>query len=488
MGGCRRSTWILRASAAVSAALAGVLAAIVVGLALGPANSWAAAGAAPGRARAPDPASGTAPPAAEIPLTGALTAPGGVAVTMPPVGLSIEYSVMAHDLGPGSCPPAALTAELLRLGSPPLELGGVSQDMTAPSGVLPATPNSWEAATLYPLPAAFWSQLHCLLSATRDPLVAGLNMRTGNLAWATQMVAGAQSAAAAGVSFSLGNEPDLYGLPNYSSLAKPPAGEEAAAANLFLQLAAYLRGALGGAAVIGPELARPAAWRNQLPRVLRQLHEQTVGVHAYPLTACRSPREVTVKGLLSAKAGNAPARLAWVVADARAAGLPAVISEANSASCGGLAGVSNTPAAAVWAARFVLSALKTGFREVRFHSSGEPYDPFIVRGPLLLARPLESALVALNEWLPVGSSLRTVAGVPDLLATAVGRPRGGITLILDNESAEARSVVLESAGSVRIAVLRPGRAGLQTAIRRPRGRRLRLSVAANSLLVASTTR
>jgi hypothetical protein len=407
---------------------------------------------------------------------------------MPPVGLSIEYSVLAHDLGQGTCPPAALTAELLRLGSPPLELGGVSQDMTAPTGALAATPSSWEAATVYPLPAAFWSQLHCLLSATRDPLVAGLNMRTGNLAWATQMVAGAQSAATAGLSFSLGNEPDLYGLPNYSSLAKPRLGEEVAAANLFLQLAAYLRGAVGGAAVIGPELARPVHWRKQLARVLRQLHEQTVGVHLYPLTACRRPSDVTVRGLLSARAGNAPARLAWVVAAARAAGLPAIISEANSASCGGRAGVSNTPAAAVWAARFVLSALKTGFREVRFHASGEPYDPFMVQGARVEARPLESALVALNQWLPVGSSLRTVPRVRELLATAVRRPGGGITLILDNERAQARNVVLESARSVRIAVLRPGRAGLQTATRRPNGGRLSLSVAANSLLVASTAR
>ena len=68
------------------------------------------------------------------------------------------------------------------------------------------------------------------------------------------------------------------------------------------------------------------------------------------------------------------------------------------------------------------------------------------------------------------------------------RPGGGITLILDNESAQARSVVLASAGSVRIAMLRPGRAGLQSATRRPSGGRLSLSVAANSLLVASTAR
>jgi hypothetical protein len=301
------------------------------------------------------------------------------------------------------------------------------------------------------------------------------------------MVAHAQSAATAGLSFSLGNEPDLYGLPNYSSLDKPFAGEEIAAANLYLQLASYLRQAIGSAPLIGPELSRPAHWRRQLPRVLAQLHEQTVGVHLYPLTDCRSPHEVTTGGLLSTRVANAPARLAWVVSEAQAAGLAAIISEANSASCGGLAGVSDRPAAAVWAVRFVLSAMKTGFREVRFHSAGDPYDPFTVRGAEIVKRPLESALVALNQWLPVGSSLRSLPRVQGLVATAVGQPGGRTVLILDNERARARPVVLRNARRVQIAVLSSTRAGLRTETLSAAGH-IRLSIAANSVLAISTTR
>jgi hypothetical protein len=394
---------------------------------------------------------------------------------------------MAQSLGAGTCPPPALTAELLRLGSPPLELSGITQDATAPDGALQGPPTSWETATLYSLPAAFWSQLQCLLTAAKNPLTVGLNVRTGNLAWATQMVARAQSAATNGLSFSLGNEPDLYGLPNYSSLVKPFAGEEAAAASLYLQLAAYLRPALGSAPVIGPELARPASWRQQLPRVIEQLHAQTVGVHLYPLTACRTPREVTIRGLLSPRVANAPARLAWVVAQARAAALPAIISEANSASCGGVTGVSDSPAAQVWGVRFVLSALKTGFQQVRFHFAGDPYDPFVLRGGQLFTRPLENSLVAVNQWLPVGSSLRTVNGVRELLATAIGQPGGGITLILDNERGQARPVVLHSTRSLHLAALSPARAGLQTRTLSPTRGRIRVSMAPNSLLAVSTT-
>jgi hypothetical protein len=477
MGG-RRRTRIL-------AALALTLGVSLLVLAVGTAGPVAAAQKRPAKGKPRGVTKGKVVPS-QVTLGPSLAAAPGVAVTMAPVGLSIEYPVMAQSLGAGSCAPAALTAELLRLGSPPLELGGASQDLTAPSGAVPSPPTSWETATLYSLPSAFWTQLQCLLATSRNPLTVGLNVRTGNLAWATQMVAAAQTAATNGLSFSLGNEPDRYGVPNYSSLTKPFAGEEAAEANLYLQLASYLRPAVGSAPLVGPELSRPGDWSNQLARVVGQLHAQTVGVHMYPLTTCRTAREVTIGGLLSSKVANAPARLAWVVSAAQAAGLPAIISEANSASCGGLPGVSDSPAAAVWGLRFVFSALKTGFREVRFHFSGDGYDPFLVRGSFVYTRPLENALVALNRWLPVGSSLRTVPGVRELVATAVGQPGGGSVLILDNQRALTRPVVLRNAHRVHVTVFSPVRAGGQIrTLSSPRGT-IRLSIAANSLVAIST--
>lgn len=436
----------------------------------------------PGEHGATHPKHKAAPPP-EVTLTPTLGA-GGLGVTMAPVGLSFEYPVMAHDLGSGGCAPPALISELQQLGSPPIALAGDSQDETAPSGVVPVPVQSWEAATLYTLPASFWSQLHCLLTSSPDPLTVGLNARTGGASWAAQMVVGAQSAATSGLDFSLGNEPDLYPLPNYSELDKPQADEEAVAVSTYLQIAEQLRPTLGQLPLIGPELARPAHWQHELPRVIAQLHEQTVGVHLYPLTTCATSKAVTISGLLSREAAETPRSLAWVVADANAAQTPAIISEANSASCGGVAGVSDSPASAVWAVRFVLSALTTGFREVRFHFSGGPYDPFVVNGEEVLSRPLESALVTLNEWLPIGSSLRPL-DVRGLVATAVGRPVGPGLLILDNEQRTAQSIVLRGVSAASIQTLGPTRIGVLDAELTSPHDRIKLTVAPNSVLAVS---
>lgn len=408
----------------------------------------------------------------------------GVSIAMAPVGLSIEYPTMAADLGSGPCPPPALVSTLQALGSPPISLAGDSQDLTAPPGALSANPSSWEAATLYPLPGAFWSQLHCLLASTHDPLTVGLNAKTGQPSWAAQMVAGAQSAATNGLSYSLGNEPDLYYLPNYASLSRPVPDEEAAAVSTYLQVASTLRAAVGSAPVIGPELARPASWQQQLPRVIASLPAQTVGVHAYPLSACVTPKAVTIKGVLSTQAANQPRGLRWVVADAAAAHVPAILSEANSASCGGVAGVSDTPVTAVWAVGFVLSALQTGFEEVRFHFSGAPYDPFVVQGESVLARPLESAMVALNQWLPVGATLRTLPGVRGLQASSILAPPTATTVILDNEHAHAQTVVLRGVRTVRVQTFTPASTGLSANLASPHNR-IRLTVPANSVVAVS---
>jgi hypothetical protein len=337
---------------------------------------------------------------------------------------------------------------------------------------------------LFTLPPAFWSQLHCLLSVAKDPLTAGINLKTGQLAWATQMVAGAQSAATNGLDFVLGNEPDLYILPNYSALGtKFSQQEDLAAIHIYVKLATQLQQAIGTTLpILGPELAAAGHWRRQLAGVIAQLHLRMVGAHLYPMSACKEPRAVKVSTLLSEHAGNSPTSLGWVAATADRAGVPAIISEANSVSCGDGAGVANSPASAVWGVRFVLSALKTGFREVRFHFSGAAYDPFVVAGGSVVERPLGSALAALNRWLPVGSSLRTASAPGGLKATAVSGNPGGPQVIFDNVHSQAHTATVPATSAVRVEVLSAARGGLQTLTVSARGGRVTVSVPGNSVL------
>jgi hypothetical protein len=412
------------------------------------------------------------------------SAASGIRMTMPPVGVSLEYSTMAHDLAGGACPSPAVVAAFRGLGSPPISLAGNSQDMTVPAGALTGAPPSWETATLFTLPPAFWSQLHCLLSVVKDPLTAGINLKTGQLTWATQMVAGAQSAATNGLNFALGNEPDLYILPNYSALGtKFSQQEDAAAIDIYLKLVANLEQAIGASLpVLGPELAAASHWRRQFSGVIAALHMRMVGAHLYPMSHCKDPHAVKVSVLLSEGIGNSPTSLGWVVAAADRAGVPAILSEANSVSCGGGQGVADSPASAVWAVRFVLSALKTGFREVRFHFSGAAYDPFVVSGGSVSYRPVYSALAALNQWLPVGSSLRGASAPGGLKATALSGNPGGPQVIFDNEHSRALTATVPATHAVRVQTLSAARSGLQTFMVAPRGGRAPLSVPGNSVL------
>lgn len=418
-------------------------------------------------------------------VTPSLLAAPGISTTMAPAGISVEYPVLANWMGGAECPPPALVSELRRLGSPPIEVAGNSQDMTAPAGALASPQTNWERATLYQLPAGFWTQLHCLLASSPDAMTVGLNMRRGEPAWAQRLASEALAADPA-VSFSLSNEPDLYRLPNYAALTRPLPEEEAQAVALYTRLAGELRTATANAPVIAPEVAHPPAWRHSFGRLLATVHPQTVGVHLYPLSTCLGPHAVTINGVLSESAAQSPARLAWVVSAASAVGAPAVISEANSASCGGQPGVSNSPAAAVWAVRFVLSALHTGFREVRFHSSGNAYDPFLVSGGVVTPRPLEAALVALNSWMPTGSTVASVHSAGALRVTLIRRPgTAAPLLVLDNESTAPQPLSLRWSALLHAESINARLGGVHPGLLRASHGQTSVSVPAQSVLAVS---
>ena len=195
----------------------------------------------------------------------------------PVIGLSIEYGTMVSELGPGPCPPASFVNELLKLGSPPIRLGGISQEITAPSNaqIPPGLP-----LVIKRLPATFWSQLHCLLTQTHDPLTVGINVRTGTNTWAVQMALAAAGAATNGLSFAIGNEPDDYHT--YLNGAELVHGNLSPAQ--YLQRALPIISAMQKAlpaplSLVGPDLANAIHWKGQFSQVIQTLHLTTADLH-----------------------------------------------------------------------------------------------------------------------------------------------------------------------------------------------------------------
>jgi hypothetical protein len=415
-------------------------------------------------------------PAARSPATVVLAAPAGPTVTIGPhpIGLSIEYPLLAHDLGGGRCPSVAFVHALESLGSPPIRIGGDSQDAVAPAGTA-------AHAGVSDLPSDFWSRVACLERETRAPIIVGLNLASGDAGWAAELAASARAAIPSGLlSFELGNEPDIYGAPvrwwngqRLLSTAMPWA--------TYLARARAVAAVLGTSSVLeGPDFAS-GRWVRMLPELTTTLHLRTIDAHFYPLDACRNPAEATTAALLSRQIQTKIDERVRLARDARAERLPAVISETNSVSCGGVAGISDQPAAAVWAVRMILRALRAGFSSVRFHASGSAYDPFAVNAGMVTARPLELGLLFATHLLAAGAMLRAIPNAGSLDAVAITRSDGSRTIVLSNYAAAPRWVSLATTGTVNVAgVLATTPSVRRTAVRAVAGR-ARVELAPNSV-------
>jgi hypothetical protein len=317
-----------------------------------------------------------------------------------PFGLSIEYPVLERALGSGPCPSPAMVELLRELGSPSLRVGGDSQDLAGVSG-----------SFRYVIPSSFWTTLGCLARETSVQVTVGLNFGEATTADDLATIAAAEQAIPASqLSFSLGNEPDLYTLshvlPNEPEFTVPAFRPLSWSASEYVSEWKSRRAALGPIRLEGPDLAG-SGWKEEIGVLLREDPPDQIDAHIYPTAACGSKPTATPQRLLSEHSSvGLVEKLAWLVETARAVHRAAIISESNSASCAGKPGLSNTPVASVWAARFVLGALLSGFEQVRFHSAGTSYDPFVFGpGGTVTRQPLGNALFFLHRWLPLGSRI-----------------------------------------------------------------------------------
>jgi hypothetical protein len=97
-----------------------------------------------------------------------------------------------------------------------------------------------------------------------------------------------------------------------------------------------------------------------------------VTVHEYPTTTCDG-KKVSIEQLLAPElmAKFNQAARTWVAA-AQERKLPIALAETNSASCGGMPGVSNAFAATLWGLDWLYAGGEDGFAGVNFHISYRP--------------------------------------------------------------------------------------------------------------------
>jgi hypothetical protein len=120
---------------------------------------------------------------------------------------------------------------------------------------------------------------------------------------------------------------------------------------------------------------------------------------------------------------------------------------------------------------------------VRFHASGGPYDPFVVKGDKVIANPLATAMAAMSRWLPVGSDLQPLRSPKGVVATGVSGTAKGAQLICDNETTQPQTLNVPVSAGLHAEILSPEHSGIQRLALAPvRGRAL-LKLAANSIAV-----
>ena len=268
------------------------------------------------------------------------------------LGLSFELSSLAQMAGYADS--GDLVTMLRSLGTGVLRFGGVSAD-TRVAWTDAATPRpAWASSVIG---AEELRELGSLAAKSGWHIL--LTIGLGHF----EPVAAAREAAAAKAALGpwlqgieLGNEPNAYALHGLRS-------EPWTFVQYDAQVAAYrsaLEAAAPGVALAGPDVSGSSAFESWgLGEVVNQTPALLTG-HHYPL-GCEKIPAPTITQLLSPKIRRAEGvSLARYMSVARASEIPFRLDEANTVSCGGVAGISNTFASALWAVSYLTQTMGTG--------------------------------------------------------------------------------------------------------------------------------
>ena len=336
-------------------------------------------------------------------------------------GLSTEY--WALPLFERDMPVFERVLSLLHVpGNGPLVLriGGDSADH---SFWMPKKPRRMPAWAFAVTPT-FLAQLGSLVH--RDPvkLIVDLNLVTDTPLTAAAWAHAAESSLPHGsiVGFEVGNEPDIYSHSYWlATIARSPLEGRPLPVELtpdsyvenFEADARVLGEGAPDVPLIGPAVAHPRVSLKWIKTLIADERPElgAVSGHLYPYSACikhaSSSGYPTVGRLLGWQAVGALAKdVAGAVRVAHDGGLKFRLTELNSVTCGGKAGVSNTFATALWAPDALFTLMRAGVDGVNLHVRAYAINaPFSLTHRGLTPRPLLYGLIMFARTLGADARL-----------------------------------------------------------------------------------
>jgi hypothetical protein len=411
------------------------------------------------------------------------TAHPGRAVPPSFLGLSLEVPAVADYAGSAARPNLALGRLLTTLGAAQgsavaLRIGGNSSDEAwwAPGA---SSRGARPRRVRYVIGDRWLGRLAWLARVARSPVTVGANLADRDPTRALAFARAVRDALPHGAlrTVEIGNEPDLYtrGVTFHAGhlvvrrIARRARYDPSRYAADVRRYVALLSRGLGRAPALAAGGFAGVAWDAALPPLLRDERGRidALSAHAYPLNGCpgHAPRGKQLRRLLSDTAGRGlAAGVARMVAIGRRAGAAVHVTEMNSATCGGVPGISDTFASALWAPGALFAMARAGVGGVDVHSwPRAPYAPFAfttprVGGARAHARPLYYGLLLFAEAAGHGSRLLPTHVTTDsgVRAWATLTRSGGLRVVAVNPSpAKAARVTVALRGArARPAVLR----------------------------------
>ncbi len=358
------------------------------------------------------------------------------------LGLSFEASSLAQMASYGE---SGNFVNLLRsLGPGLLRFGGASAD-TRIAWVDPLTPRPAWSSSVLEAPDLRRLRVLAARSGWRVLLTVGL-AHYDPIAAAHEALAAKRALGPWLAGVEIGNEPDAYLRHGLRSPPWTPARYGA-------QFRSY-RTAIGrlapGVALAGPGVSGSHSFVRWAQAIARTQRPALLTGHHYPL-GCRQVPQPSIARLLSAQTRRrAAASLARYMSLSHSRRIPFRMDEANSVSCGGRAGISDTFASALWATDYISQAMAAGLAGINLE--GNPsnclgYSPVcatsaeeLVRG-VLTVRPIWYALL-LTKALIGDRPLRTSVFSPharNLAVRALISANGSLHFVIVDDDPPASS-------------------------------------------------